>query len=210
MAVSACPGPSPRREIPAQSRRAGKLKMDKWLILDRDGVINYDSDAFIKSPEEWRPLPGSLEAMAALTRAGYRIVVITNQSGLARGLFDRDTLEAIHARFRSQLGAQGGAIEHIYFCPHGPDDNCACRKPRPGMFEQFAQDYHVDLGNVYAVGDSIRDLQAAQAAGARSALVRTGKGIKSEQYLRQPGNETPLDDVPIYNDLGAFTRFLLA
>ena len=108
--------------------------MDQWLILDRDGVINYDSDQFIKSPEEWQPLPGSFEAIARLNAAGYRIVVISNQSGLARGLFDADTLELIHQKFKRLLATHNGSIEQIYFCPHGPDDNCDCRKPLPGLF----------------------------------------------------------------------------
>jgi D-glycero-D-manno-heptose 1,7-bisphosphate phosphatase len=184
--------------------------MDKWLILDRDGVINYDSDQFIKSPEEWRPLPGSLEAIAALNTAGYRIAVISNQSGLARGLFDLDTLEAIHQKLHSQLAKQGGQIERIYFCPHGPDDHCSCRKPLPDMFMKFAEDFDAPLENIYAVGDSIRDLEAALYAGARSVLVRTGKGEKSEQSLRALPEDNPLSKVPVYNDLASFAEHILS
>ncbi len=184
--------------------------MDKWLILDRDGVINYDSDQFIKSPEEWRPLPGSLEAIAALNTAGYRIVVISNQSGLARGLFDLDTLEAIHQKLHSQLAKHGGQIEQIYFCPHGPDDHCTCRKPLPGLFSRFAEDFEVSLEHVYAVGDSVRDLQAALCAGACSALVRTGKGEKSEQSLLVLPENNPLRSIPIYNDLASFADHILS
>lgn len=184
--------------------------MDKWLILDRDGVINYDSDQFIKSPEEWQPLPGSLEAIAALNATGYRIVVISNQSGLARGLFSSGTLAAIHEKLQTLLSRHNGHIESIYFCPHGPDDGCSCRKPLPGLFKQFADDFGISLENTYAVGDSVRDLEAAHTAGARSALVRTGKGKKSEQQLRQLENDHPLRAVPIYNDLASFTDHLLA
>ena len=116
-------------------------QMSKWLILDRDGVINHDSDEFIKSPDEWHPLPGSLEAIAALNSAGYRTVVISNQSGLARGLFDHDTLNSIHQKLETLLAQKGGQIEHIYYCPHGPDDHCRCRKPLPGLYEQFARQH---------------------------------------------------------------------
>lgn len=184
--------------------------MEKWLILDRDGVINYDSDHFIKSPEEWRPLPGSLEAIAALNNAGYRIVVISNQSGLARGLFNSDTLETIHQKFRTLLDNKGGRVERIYFCPHGPDDQCTCRKPLPGLFNQFAEDFNIELEGIYAVGDSIRDLEAAYSAGANSVLVRTGKGEKSAQSLRALPEGSPLSCVPVYNDLTSFVDHLLS
>jgi D-glycero-D-manno-heptose 1,7-bisphosphate phosphatase len=183
--------------------------MDKWLILDRDGVINYDSDAFIKSADEWYPLPGSLESIAALNAAGYRIVVISNQSGLARGLFDQDALNTIHKKFKQLLEQKGGQIEHIYFCPHGPDDHCACRKPLPGLFKQFAKDFGVKLEGIYALGDSVRDLEAAHSAGASSVLLRTGKGRQSVKSLRALSDDNPLRHVPIYNDLASFTEALL-
>ena len=184
--------------------------MDKWLILDRDGVINCDSDAFIKSADEWQPLPGSLEAIAKLNAAGYRIVVISNQSGLARGLFDLNTLNAIHHKFQTLLAEHDGRIEHIYFCPHGPDDQCSCRKPLPGLFEQFASDFQLDLSGIYAVGDSVRDLEAAHSAGASSVLVKTGKGEKSLASLRALPDDNPLSTVPVYNDLASFVDQLLA
>ena len=184
--------------------------MDKWLILDRDGVVNYDSDEFIKSPDEWHPLPGSLEAIAALNAAGYRIVVITNQSGLARGLFGHDILGAIHQKFNTLLEQKGGQIERIYFCPHGPDDHCACRKPLPGLFNQFAKDFDIKLEDIYAVGDSVRDLEAAHSAGANGVLLRTGKGEKSAQSLCALPDDNPLRHVPIYNDLASFTENLLS
>lgn len=184
--------------------------MDKWLILDRDGVINYDSKQFIKSPDEWKPLPGSLEAITALNAAGYRIAIISNQSGLARGLFTLDTLEAIHYKLHTLLAKSGGRIERIYFCPHGPDEQCSCRKPLPGMFNQFADDEQISLKNIYAVGDSVRDLLAARAAGAYSVLVRSGKGVDSERSLLKLPKHDPLKSVPVYNDLASFTDHLLS
>lgn len=149
---------------------------DRYVILDRDGTINIDSDAFIKAPEEWLPLPGSLEAIALLNRRGFKVVVISNQSGVARGLFDLATLEAIHAKMKQMVKDAGGDIEAIYFCPHGPNDVCDCRKPKDGLFRRFAVDYSADLSQIFAVGDSFRDLQAAESSGAKPVLVKTGKG----------------------------------
>ncbi len=151
----------------------------KLVILDRDGVINQDSSAFVKSPDEWIALPGSLEAIARLSQAGWRVVVVSNQSGLARGLFSTETLNAIHAKMRSELAQLGGHIDSIFLCPHGPDDGCACRKPKPGMFLDIAHRYDIDLQNVPAVGDSLRDLQASAAAGCTPWLVLTGNGQKT-------------------------------
>jgi D-glycero-D-manno-heptose 1,7-bisphosphate phosphatase len=148
----------------------------KLVILDRDGVINHDSDAFIKSPDEWIPIPGSLEAIARLNSAGYRVIVASNQSGLARGVFDSDTLDAIHAKLNALADSVGAHIDRILYCPHGPDDDCACRKPRPGMFRQIAQSYGISLDGVPVVGDSLRDLQAGLAEGCSPYLVLTGKG----------------------------------
>ena len=147
-----------------------------YVILDRDGVINVDSDAFIKSPAEWLPIPGSLEAIALLNQHGFKVVVISNQSGIARGLFDLATLAAIHAKMHQQLLSLHGHIETIYFCPHGPDDQCLCRKPKPGLFHTFAEEKNLDLSQVYAVGDSFRDIEASLAAKAKPLLVKTGKG----------------------------------
>jgi D-glycero-D-manno-heptose 1,7-bisphosphate phosphatase len=176
----------------------------KLVILDRDGVINFDSDAFIKTPEEWLPIPGSLEAIARLHREGYKVVIASNQSGVARGLFDLDMLAKIHNRMLELVRAKGGEIDAIFYCPHGPDDGCTCRKPLPGLFEEIANRLSVALHGVYAVGDSERDLVAARAVGARPILVRTGKG---EKTLRKGKS---LDNVPVFPDLGAFTDALLA
>lgn len=165
-----------------------------FIILDRDGVINEDSDAYIKSPEEWIPIPGSLEAIALLTQKGHRIVVLTNQSGLARGLFDAATLERIHIKMHAVIARAGGRIEAIFHCPHGPEDACECRKPKPGLFHAFAQRYGVELTNIPAVGDSYRDLEAAWAVGAQPILLETGKG--SRTLARHPDL-----DVPIFSNL---------
>lgn len=170
------------------------------VILDRDGVINEDSPDFIRSPEAWQPIPGSLEAIALLTRAGWRIAVATNQSGLARGLFDVATLEAIHRRMLIAVEAAGGRIEVIAHCPHGPDDRCGCRKPEPGLMHQIAARTGLPLAAAPCVGDSMRDLIAASAAGCRPVLVRTGKGRETEAGLH--GAESP--SVAVFDDLHAF------
>ncbi len=173
------------------------------IILDRDGVINQDSDAFIKHPGEWIPIPGSLEAIARLNQAGYRVIVASNQSGLARGLFDKTALEAIHAKMESSLKQQGGMLDGIYYCPHGPDDDCSCRKPKPGLLQQIAEDMGLDSIDSILVGDSLRDLQAAQAVGIKPVLVLTGKGKKTAAELgKDSGIET-------YNDLSDFVTRLL-
>jgi D-glycero-D-manno-heptose 1,7-bisphosphate phosphatase len=148
----------------------------KLVILDRDGTINEDRDDYVKSPEEWVAMPGALEAIARLNHAGWHTVIATNQSGLARGLLDMATLNAIHARMNRELAAFGGRIDAVFFCPHGPDDGCRCRKPLPGLFEMIAERYGVDLGEAHLVGDSLRDLQAGAAAGCATHFVRTGKG----------------------------------
>ena len=178
---------------------------DKLVILDRDGVINRDSAEFVKSADEWIPLPGSIEAIAALSRAGYAIAVASNQSGLTRGLFDEEALESMHAKLRSLVSEAGGKVDYIVICPHGPDDACDCRKPAPGMFRQIADHFDARLNNVPAVGDSIRDLQAALAAGAAPVLVRTGNGPKSEALL-----DGKLALTPVYDDLAAFAKKMLA
>jgi D-glycero-D-manno-heptose 1,7-bisphosphate phosphatase len=176
----------------------------KLVILDRDGVINEDSDAYIKSPEEWVPIPGSLEAIARLHREGYKVLIATNQSGVARGLFDSDMLGRIHARMLEAVRLKGGAIDAIFYCPHGPDDGCRCRKPLPGMLEEIIDRLKINLNGVYAVGDSERDVVAARAAQALPVLVRTGKG---ERTLRKSAD---LSGVPVYADLAAFTTALLS
>ncbi len=160
----------------------------KLAIIDRDGVINQDSDAFIKSPDEWVPIPGSLEALARLTENGWKVVIATNQSGLARGLFTMATLNAIHAKMRRELALHGGLIDSIFICPHGPDDGCDCRKPAPGMFHDIAHRYEISMQNVPAVGDSLRDLQAAAALGCTPWLVQTGKGERTLEKGGLPEN----------------------
>jgi D-glycero-D-manno-heptose 1,7-bisphosphate phosphatase len=151
----------------------------KLVVLDRDGVINLDSDQYIKSPAEWTPIPGSLEAIARLTQAGFRVVVATNQSGLGRGLFDMATLNAMHDKMHKAVGQLGGRIDAVFFCPHAQDTGCACRKPKPGMLLEIAERFKLALTGVPVIGDSLRDLQAASAAGARPVLVLTGKGEKT-------------------------------
>ena len=151
----------------------------KLVILDRDGTINHDSDQYIKSPAEWKPIKGSLEAIARLTQSGHRVVVATNQSGIARGLFDMTALNAIHDAMQRAVHQAGGRIDAIFFCPHAGDADCGCRKPKPGMLLEIARRINVELEGVPMVGDSLRDLQAAAAAGARPVLVLTGKGRKT-------------------------------
>lgn len=176
------------------------------VILDRDGVINEDSDQFIKSPQEWNPVPGSLEAIARLCRAEYRVAIVTNQSGIARGLLTLDMLNRIHVRMLEHIQRKGGAIDAVMVCPHGPDDGCECRKPRPGMLLDLAQRLNINLHGVPVVGDSIRDLEAAHAAGGSPVLVKTGKGRESARKLRS--RDLPAD-LPVYNDLAAFTTAFL-
>lgn len=169
----------------------------KLVILDRDGVINHDSDQYIKSPDEWKPIPGSLAAIARLNQAGYRVVVASNQSGIGRGLFETDTLNAIHEKMLKALAHVGGHIDAIFFCPHTNVDSCDCRKPKPGMFRDIAARFNADLTGVPAIGDSLRDLQAAAAAGAQPMLVLTGKGRKT---IDEPG--LPADTL-VFPDLAA-------
>ena len=179
------------------------MPKNRYVLLDRDGVINEDSDDFIKFPEQWLPLEGSLEAIALLNKHGYKVVVITNQSGLARGLFDSAMLEQIHAKMQRMTAEKGGKIEAIYFCPHGPDDNCNCRKPKPGLLEQFATDNDVSLNGMTVIGDSLRDLQAAQAVGASPILVKTGKGQKTLI-------ENPTLNIPVFENLYDAAKYLTA
>lgn len=151
----------------------------KLIILDRDGVINEDSDAFIKSPDEWHLIEGSDIAIAKLKQQGYTVAVASNQSGIGRGMFDEPMLEKIHAKMQRTVQSAGGAIDMIVYCPHGPEQACACRKPKPGLYLQIAQQLHCDLRGVPVIGDSLRDLQAAAAVGANGILVLTGKGAKA-------------------------------
>ena len=169
----------------------------KLIILDRDGVINQDSDQYIKSPEEWTPIPGSIEAIARLTQAGFRVVVATNQSGLGQGLFDIETLNAMHGKMHKAVNQLGGRISAVFFCPHTQDAGCSCRKPQPGMLLEIAERYKIALEGIWVIGDSLRDLQAASAAGARPVLVLTGKGKKTRDSGDLP------DGTIIHPDLAA-------
>ncbi|MDR5898910.1 D-glycero-beta-D-manno-heptose 1,7-bisphosphate 7-phosphatase [Halomonas vilamensis] len=174
------------------------------IILDRDGVINEDSDAYIKSLAEWIPYPSAIRAMARLSQAGYTLTVATNQSGIARGYYDETTLEAMHERLRRMVKEAGGEIAHIAYCPHGPDDGCDCRKPYPGLLRQIQRKLNLaTLTGSWLVGDSLRDLQAGEAVGCHSVLVRTGKGKNTE--TRGEG----LKNVHIFDDLGTFADWLL-
>lgn len=173
----------------------------KLIILDRDGVINRDSDAFVKSPEEWVALPGSLEAIARLSQSGWTVAIATNQSGLARGLFDMNTLNAIHAKLHREAAALGGDVDAIFLCPHGPDDGCVCRKPLPGMMHDIARRYDISLAGVPAVGDSLRDLQASAQAGCTPWLVLTGNGEKTRARGGLPANTRICADLAEMVDL---------
>jgi D-glycero-D-manno-heptose 1,7-bisphosphate phosphatase len=175
----------------------------KLVILDRDGVINEDSDAYIRSVAEWLPIPGSLEAIARLSQAGWRVFLASNQSGLGRGLFDYDALAAVHARLHAAITALGGQIEGIAFAPEHPDQATEMRKPNPGMLRDIARRLQVTLDEVPFVGDSLGDIQAARAAGARPVLVRTGKGQRTESEQDAAG-------VPVYDDLASVASALLA
>lgn len=175
----------------------------KLIIIDRDGVINYDSDEYIKSEAEWNPIPGSLEAIGKLTHEGYHIVVVSNQSGLARGKFTLDNLNHIHQKMHSHISQFGGKIEAIFFCPHGPDDNCKCRKPKPGLFEEISKRLHISLNGVTVVGDKLSDIEAALAVNANPVLVKTGYGQKYIDSGEVPAN------IPVYDDLAAAVNALL-
>jgi D-glycero-D-manno-heptose 1,7-bisphosphate phosphatase len=174
-----------------------------YIILDRDGVINHDSPDFIRSPDQWQPIPGSLEAMARLCHSGYRIVLITNQSGISRGLFDVGTLHDIHEKMLRELAVNGGSVEAVFFCPDKPESESMYRKPAPGMFEDLARRARISLGDVPAVGDRLADVEAARATGAKPVLVRTGHGKETAAKLNDP-------TVPVFDDLAAFVDDLLS
>ena len=176
----------------------------KLVILDRDGVINHDSAEFIKNPDEWVPIPGSLEAVARLNQAGYHVVLATNQSGVGRGLLDIATLCAIHDKMHVALAQAGARVDAVFYCPHGIDDGCACRKPRPGMFEDIAHRFNLDLAGVPSVGDSLRDLQAAAAVGAQPILVLTGKGKQTKAAGGLPAQTL------IFADLAAAVKSIVS
>ncbi len=180
----------------------------KLLILDRDGVINEDSDHYIKTVDEWQPIPGSIEAIAKLSKAGFGIYIATNQSGLGRGLFSQQDLDAMHAKLSELLAREGGLLAGIFYCPHRPEDNCICRKPSPGLLQQIAADANSSLLNVPVVGDSLRDLQAAVAMACQPILVKTGKGAKTLATLRA-ANSPLLQQLPIFDSLAQVADSLL-
>jgi D-glycero-D-manno-heptose 1,7-bisphosphate phosphatase len=180
----------------------------KLVILDRDGTINEDRDDFVKTVDEWVPIPGALEAIARLNHAGWHTVIATNQSGLGRGTFDMATLNAMHAKMNQLLAKHGGRIDAVFFCPHAPDDACNCRKPLPGLFEQIGERFGVALRDVPVVGDTLRDLQAGTAVGCQPHFVRTGKGAR----LDAAQLEALVTQVPgtcVHDDLGAFAEYLI-
>jgi D-glycero-D-manno-heptose 1,7-bisphosphate phosphatase len=176
----------------------------KLAILDRDGVINFDSDQYIKSPSEWRPIPGSIEAIARLNQNGYRIAVATNQSGIGRGLFDMATLNAINDKMMEMVFRHGGRIDALFFCPHTASEECNCRKPRTGMFEEIAARFHTELKAVPVIGDSLKDMQAADAVGAQPVLVLTGKGERTRGEGGLPRKTL------FFRDLAEASRHLIA
>lgn len=179
----------------------------KLIVIDRDGVINHDSDAYIKNPEEWVPIEGSLEAISRLNHSGYIVVIASNQSGLARGYFDIESLSAIHKKMEQKLAKIGGRVDAIFYCPHGPNDACDCRKPKPGMLLEIGQRFNAPLKDVIFIGDSVTDIKAASNANAKAMLVRTGKGLKAEKILQvEVENKT---SVPVFDDLAAAVAAIL-
>lgn len=178
----------------------------KLVILDRDGVINQDSDAYIKSPEEWIPIDGSLEAIAKLSQAGFTIAVATNQSGISRQFFDHYTLARIHQKMCDAVELAGGILSGVFYCPHGPDEGCRCRKPGTGLLEAISLEFNTPLADVPLVGDSLKDIQAAKQMNCRPILVETGKGL---QTLKAGSQSIALDDVPVVGDLAAAAKFIL-
>jgi D-glycero-D-manno-heptose 1,7-bisphosphate phosphatase len=180
------------------------------IILDRDGVINEDSDNYIRSLADWHPIPGSIEAIAQLSAAGHQVAVATNQSGLGRGYFDLDDLEAIHSQLCDRVEKLGGVLAGIFYCPHRPEDNCNCRKPRTGLLDAIEAELQLTVSNAFFVGDSMKDLQAAVAAGARPILVTTGKGATTEAQLNKGEGGLPApDSIPVMPDLAAAARYIL-
>jgi D-glycero-D-manno-heptose 1,7-bisphosphate phosphatase len=177
----------------------------RLIILDRDGVINEDSDDYIKSPDEWIPIPGSLDAIARLNHAGYIVAIASNQSGIARGYFSLETLVSMHVKMSDMLSQSGGRIDAMFFCPHGPDDGCDCRKPRPGLLTEIGNRFQTSLADVMFVGDNINDIKAARTAGALPVLVKTGKGEQTANTIAQNN----INNVPVYDDLADLVNSIL-
>ncbi|HTF97188.1 MAG TPA: D-glycero-beta-D-manno-heptose 1,7-bisphosphate 7-phosphatase [Cellvibrio sp.] len=187
----------------------------KLVILDRDGVINHDRDDYVKSADECIPIPGSIDAIARLNKAGFTVVIATNQAGLARGKFELEDLEAMHSKITKLVEENGGEIGAIFYCPHHPDDNCKCRKPKPGMLDAIEAEFNTSVESYYFIGDSLRDLQAAVQKGCKPALVRTGNGIRTLAQLAVPGLQTntpfiEADQVQVFDNLAAAADFIIA
>ena len=181
----------------------------KLVILDRDGVINEDSNEFIKTREEWVPIDGSIEAIARLTKAGFCVVVATNQSGLGRGIFGPDELEAMHEKMQELVSAAGGEIAGVFYCPHHPDDDCDCRKPKAGLLDAIERAFTTSVQGAAVIGDSLRDLQAGMSKGCRPILVKTGKGQKTLSELEQSPNNA-LKDLQIFDNLANAADHLIS
>lgn len=176
------------------------------IILDRDGVINVDSADYVKSADEWHPIDGSIEAIARLSKSGYRIAIATNQSGVGRGYYTLAELHAMHEKMCALVAEQGGSISHIAYCPHHPDEGCECRKPKPGLLREIGSALGIaDFSSVIMVGDSLKDLQAAQSVGCRAALVKTGNGMTTLSELDDAG----LSDISVYDNLADFVNHIL-
>jgi len=190
--------------IPAHQESTPAHSSVRLVILDRDGVINHDSDDYIKNADEWLPIKGSIEAIAQLSRSGYKVAVATNQSGVARNYFTIETLDLIHHKMCSMVKEAGGSIDRVFYCPHGPDDNCDCRKPMTGLLKQISDYFHAPLEGVPFVGDSSKDIIAARACDCRPILVKTGKGKKT----LEDANEKMLRGVTVVNDLVAAVDFI--
>ena len=179
----------------------------KLVIVDRDGTVCVEREGYIQTPDEWEPLPGALDAIARLNHAGYHVVIAANMPGLGRGLFDAAALNAIHTKMAKQLAAVGGRIEAVFFCPHAPEDGCTCRKPAPGLFQKIGERYKVDLKQVHAVGNSLSDVLAAQAAGCVSHLVLTGRHAPPSDAPLPPGYPAA---TRVHEDLAAFATTFIA
>lgn len=179
----------------------------KLVILDRDGVINEDSDDYIKSPEEFIPIEGSLSAIAQLNHAGYRVVVASNQSGIARGFFDLDTLNRMHDKLHTLLQHEGGHIDAIFFCPHHPEEGCDCRKPKPGMLQEISERFKTDFTDITFIGDSVGDIRAAKAVDVDFMLVKTGKGKRT---MKKHKKDNLLDNIPVFDNLSSAVKQLVS
>lgn len=187
----------------------------KLIILDRDGVINHDRDDYVKSADECIPIAGSIDAIVRLNKAGFTVVIATNQAGLARGKFELEDLEAIHEKITRRVEESGGELGGIFYCPHHPDDNCKCRKPKPGLLDAIEAEFNTSVESSYFIGDSLRDLQAAVQKGCKPVLVKTGNGVRTLAQLTVPSFQTtpPIidaDQVQVFDNLAAAADFILA